>query len=97
VTFWAFYPETKKIPLEEMNALFRNMPWFIPTAPPSRMIEGVNQLKKKVERYCGGDLREKGMHVEAEHQQQEHEQEHSARTSLTTVSQQFDKTLELQV
>ncbi|KAM0391921.1 hypothetical protein ACHAQC_006723 [Fusarium culmorum] len=27
---WAFVPETKQIPLEEMNYLFTNAPWFIP-------------------------------------------------------------------
>jgi hypothetical protein len=30
--FWAFMPETKKRPLEEMNALFANTSWFVPTA-----------------------------------------------------------------
>jgi hypothetical protein len=28
--FWAFLPETKKRPLEEMNYLFTNAPWFVP-------------------------------------------------------------------
>ncbi|KAJ9415685.1 general substrate transporter [Fusarium oxysporum] len=27
---WAFVPETKQLPLEEMNYLFTNAPWFIP-------------------------------------------------------------------
>lgn len=30
--FWAFLPETKKIPLEEMHYLFKHAPLFIPTA-----------------------------------------------------------------
>lgn len=30
VFFWVFLPETKKIPLEEMNYLFTNAPWFVP-------------------------------------------------------------------
>jgi hypothetical protein len=30
VFFWAFLPETKKIPLEEMNYLFTHAPWFVP-------------------------------------------------------------------
>ncbi|KAI7204655.1 sugar transporter STL1 [Hortaea werneckii] len=30
--FWALMPETKKRPLEEMNALFSETQWFIPTA-----------------------------------------------------------------
>lgn len=29
--FWATQPETKKRPLEEMNYLFTNAPWFVPT------------------------------------------------------------------
>ena len=29
--FWAFQPETKKRPLEEMNYLFTNAPLFVPT------------------------------------------------------------------
>ena len=28
--FWAFLPETKKRPLEEMNYLFTNAPLFVP-------------------------------------------------------------------
>ncbi|KAK9454983.1 general substrate transporter [Dipodascopsis uninucleata] len=28
--FWAFLPETKEVPLESMNNLFENAPWFIP-------------------------------------------------------------------
>lgn len=28
--FWAFMPETSKRPLEEMNYLFTNAPWFVP-------------------------------------------------------------------
>ncbi|KAH6681336.1 general substrate transporter [Halenospora varia] len=31
VFFWAFMPETKKRPLEEMNALFSGRNWFVPT------------------------------------------------------------------
>ncbi|KAM0546740.1 hypothetical protein ACHAPJ_010668 [Fusarium lateritium] len=27
---WAFVPETKKLPLEEMNYLFTHAPWFVP-------------------------------------------------------------------
>lgn len=32
IFFWAFMPETKKRPLEEMNRLFTETSWFIPTA-----------------------------------------------------------------
>ncbi|KAK7418585.1 hypothetical protein QQZ08_011169 [Neonectria magnoliae] len=30
VFFWAFMPETKLLPLEEMNALFSSSSWFVP-------------------------------------------------------------------
>lgn len=30
VWFWIIQPETKKRPLEEMNYLFTNAPWFVP-------------------------------------------------------------------
>jgi hypothetical protein len=52
-----------------MNALFKNMPWFIPTAPSPKSIEGVNQLERKVEMYRGGDIGEKGLHVETKNAQ----------------------------
>ena len=29
--FWAFLPETKKLPLEEMNRMFIEAPWFVPS------------------------------------------------------------------
>ena len=28
--FWALLPETKKLPLEEMNYLFTHAPWIVP-------------------------------------------------------------------
>ena len=28
--FWACLPETKKLPLEEMNRMFVEAPWFVP-------------------------------------------------------------------
>jgi hypothetical protein len=69
VTFWAFYPETKKVTLEEMHALFTRIPWFIPTAPPPTKVEGVNELRRKVEMYRGGGrFEEKGVAVESETQ-----------------------------
>ena len=30
VFFWLFLPETKQVPLEEMNFLFTHAPWLIP-------------------------------------------------------------------
>jgi len=31
IFFWAFMPETAKLPLEEMNTLFSSKSWFVPT------------------------------------------------------------------
>ncbi|CDK29386.1 unnamed protein product [Kuraishia capsulata CBS 1993] len=31
IFFWAILPETKGTPLEQMNNLFENAPWFVPT------------------------------------------------------------------
>ncbi|KAI9761954.1 MAG: hypothetical protein M4579_000737 [Chaenotheca gracillima] len=31
IFFWALLPETARLPLEEMNYLFSNAPWFVPT------------------------------------------------------------------
>lgn len=30
IFFWAFLPETKGVPLEEMSRLFRETSWFVP-------------------------------------------------------------------
>lgn len=59
--FWAFMPETKKRPLEEMNALFAHTSWFVPTANTNRIksdldvrveeklsVEQVEQVEKRV-------------------------------------------------
>jgi len=34
IFFWAFMPETKKLPLEEMNVLFSETAWFVPGLSP---------------------------------------------------------------
>uniref|UniRef100_A0A0D2YEP6 Major facilitator superfamily (MFS) profile domain-containing protein n=1 Tax=Fusarium oxysporum (strain Fo5176) TaxID=660025 RepID=A0A0D2YEP6_FUSOF len=36
VFFWAFMPETKLLPLEEMNALFSSTSWFVPGTSQKR-------------------------------------------------------------
>jgi len=36
VFFWAILPETKKLPLEEMNYLFTNAPWIVPGSDKSK-------------------------------------------------------------
>jgi len=39
IFFWAFMPETKLLPLEEMNELFSNTRWFVPGTTPKRRSE----------------------------------------------------------
>lgn len=34
IFFWAFMPETKRLPLEEMNTLFSETAWFVPGSAP---------------------------------------------------------------
>ena len=45
--FWAFQPETKRRPLEEMNYLFTNAPLFVPTMD---MRDFQFDLERRVER-----------------------------------------------
>lgn len=47
IFFWAFLPETKQVPLEEMNALFANSPWFVPGTKREDYI--THDLEHKVE------------------------------------------------
>lgn len=39
IFFWAFMPETKKLPLEEMNKLFSSSSWFVPGTSRNRETE----------------------------------------------------------
>lgn len=45
--FWAFLPETAKLPLEEMNALFSSNNWFAPTMKRENLL--VHDLDHRVE------------------------------------------------
>lgn len=47
--FWAFLPETKKRPLEEMNYLFKNAPLFVPGMKESDF--RTHDLERKAEVY----------------------------------------------
>lgn len=47
VFFWAFLPETKKVPLEEMNHLFKSAPLFIPAMDRSQFKS--TDLERRVE------------------------------------------------
>lgn len=67
VFFWLTLPETKLLPLEEMNHLFNHAPWIIPgTDPKSYSADLAADLERRA-----GEIREKGtladgleMHVE---------------------------------
>ncbi|KAJ5936359.1 general substrate transporter [Penicillium verhagenii] len=39
VFFWLVLPETTRLPLEDMNTLFRNEPWYVPGTQTKRFIE----------------------------------------------------------
>jgi len=39
IFFWAFMPETKLLPLEEMNTLFSSTSWFVPGTTPRKTSE----------------------------------------------------------
>lgn len=47
VFFWLMLPETKKLPLEEMNYLFSNAPWIVPGTRKEDYVP--NDLMRKVE------------------------------------------------
>lgn len=44
--FWALLPETKKVPLEEMNYLFSHAPWLVPVTKEDYL---PGDLERKVE------------------------------------------------
>lgn len=43
--FWAFLPETKKLPLEEMNKMFIEAPWFVPAMDSKKYSHRELQLR----------------------------------------------------
>jgi hypothetical protein len=47
LVFWAFFPETAGVPLEEMDFLFKESAIFVPTAKPLREVAGMNELEEK--------------------------------------------------
>ena len=56
VFFYLLLPETRKLPLEEMNYLFTNAPWIVPGSDKSKYTAN---LAADVERRAA-ELREKG-------------------------------------
>ncbi|KAK8045121.1 hypothetical protein PG993_005145 [Apiospora rasikravindrae] len=62
--FWLVLPETKQIPLEEMNYLFTNAPWIVVGADKSKYRAGLGQdLERRA-----AEVREKGVHEEEYHE-----------------------------
>lgn len=47
--FWAFMPETKGRPLEEMNKLFSSTNWFVPTTKRSATVSDLVVLERAVD------------------------------------------------
>lgn len=47
LVFWAFFPETSGIPLEEMDYLFSQSATFVPGSMPLRDLAGMNELEQK--------------------------------------------------
>ncbi len=38
IFFWLVLPETRRLPLEEMNYLFTHSPWIVPGSKPTEYI-----------------------------------------------------------
>jgi hypothetical protein len=47
IFFWLLLPETKKVPLEEMNYMFSNAPWIVPGSKKGDYLP--HDLERKVE------------------------------------------------
>lgn len=69
VFFWLTLPETKLLPLEEMNYLFKNAPWIIPGSDKSSYTA---DLSGDLERRAG-EILQKGAHDDHEHEHVENE------------------------
>jgi len=49
--FWALLPETSKVPLEAMDSLWVEAPWFVPSM---RRRDYLEELEREVEEKAGG-------------------------------------------
>ncbi|KAJ5766974.1 uncharacterized protein N7511_004590 [Penicillium nucicola] len=59
--FYFLLPETKKVPLEEMNAMFSNAPWIVPFSKREDYIS--HDLERKIEEQ---EVKQSTMHYEVE-------------------------------
>ncbi|KAJ5186326.1 hypothetical protein N7449_011090 [Penicillium cf. viridicatum] len=59
VFFWLLLPETKRVPLEEMNQMFTNAPWIVPGSRREEYM--THDLERKVEEQ---EVKQNALHVE---------------------------------
>ncbi|CAG7940843.1 unnamed protein product [Penicillium nalgiovense] len=59
VFFWLLLPETKRVPLEEMNQMFTNAPWIVPGTRKQDYMS--HDLERKVEEQ---EVKQSALHVE---------------------------------
>ncbi|CAG7990604.1 unnamed protein product [Penicillium nalgiovense] len=59
VFFWLLLPETKRVPLEEMNQMFTNAPWIVPGTRKQDYMS--YDLERKVEEQ---EVKQSALHVE---------------------------------
>ncbi|KAJ6142949.1 hypothetical protein N7471_002402 [Penicillium samsonianum] len=57
--FWLLLPETKRVPLEEMNQMFTNAPWIVPGSRKEDYM--THDLERKVEEQ---EVKQNALHVE---------------------------------
>ncbi|KAJ5490284.1 hypothetical protein LT330_007572 [Penicillium expansum] len=57
--FWLLLPETKRVPLEEMNQMFTNAPWIVPGSRKEDYM--THDLERKVE---AQEVKQNAVHVE---------------------------------
>lgn len=59
VFFWLLLPETKRVPLEEMNQMFTNAPWIVPGTRKEDYMS--HDLERKIEER---EVKQNALHVE---------------------------------
>lgn len=48
IFFWALLPETSKVPLEAMDTLWENAPWFVPTMESKDYLADLEQREMEI-------------------------------------------------